>query len=98
MIQIFYSKQHNSREAGRPRAGPYGRPFARNFEDCYKRDYQKEKRLAEKQNVLQQKFRVDKPNRVWVSDVACFRINESIYMSVQFLIFFEEGRGLQSIP
>ena len=65
---------------------------------CSKRDYQKWKQMAQKQNVLQRKFRVDKPNQVWVSDVACVRINESIYMSVRFLIFFEEGRGLQSIP
>ena len=48
-----------------------------------KRDYQKEKRLAKKQNVLQRKFQVDEPNRIWVSDVTCF----DIYLSVQSLIF-----------
>ena len=41
-----------------------------------KRDYQKEKRLAKKQNVLQRRFRADEPNRVWVSDVTCFKIND----------------------
>lgn len=41
-----------------------------------KRDYQKEKRLAKKQNVLQRQFKADEPNRVWVSDVTCFKIND----------------------
>lgn len=40
-----------------------------------KRDYQKEKRLAKKQNILQRQFKADEPNRVWVSDVTCFKIN-----------------------
>lgn len=40
-----------------------------------KRDYQKEKRLAKKQNLLQRQFKADEPNRVWVSDVTCFKIN-----------------------
>lgn len=41
-----------------------------------KRDYQKEKRLAKKQNLLQRQFQADEPNRVWVSDVTCFKIND----------------------
>ena len=41
-----------------------------------KRDYQKQERLAKKQNLLQRQFRVDAPNRVWVSDVTCFKIND----------------------
>ena len=41
-----------------------------------KRDYLKEKRLAKKQNVLQRQFKADEPNRVWVSDVTCFKIND----------------------
>lgn len=41
-----------------------------------KRDYQKQERLAKKQNLLQRQFRVDAPNRVWVSDVTCFKINK----------------------
>ncbi len=40
-----------------------------------KRDYQREKRLAKKQNLLQWKFQADEPNRVLVSDVTCFKIN-----------------------
>lgn len=39
-----------------------------------KKDYQKNERLAKKQNVLQRQFQVDKPNRVWVSDVTCFKV------------------------
>lgn len=41
-----------------------------------KRDYLKEKRLAKKQNLLQRQFKADEPNRVWVSDVTCFKIND----------------------
>lgn len=40
-----------------------------------KRDYQKRERLSKKQNILQRQFQVDAPNRVWVSDVTCFKIN-----------------------
>ena len=40
-----------------------------------KRDYQKRERLVKKQNILQRQFQVDAPNRVWVSDVTCFKIN-----------------------
>lgn len=40
-----------------------------------KRDYQKRERLAKKQNILQRQFQVDTPNRVWVSDVTCFKVN-----------------------
>ena len=41
-----------------------------------KRDYQKKKRLLKKQNILQRQFKADEPNRVWVSDVTCFKIND----------------------
>lgn len=41
-----------------------------------KRDYQKGKRLAKKQNLLQRQFQADGPNRVWVSDVTCFKVND----------------------
>ena len=40
-----------------------------------KRDYQKQERLAKKQNLLQRQFRVKAPNCVWGSDVTCFKIN-----------------------
>ena len=49
----------------------------------FKRDYQKEKQLAKKQNLLQRQFKVDEPNRVWVSDVTCFKINDKyLYVCV----------------
>ena len=41
-----------------------------------KRDYQKGKLLAKKQNLLQRQFQADEPNRVWVSDVTCSKIND----------------------
>lgn len=40
-----------------------------------KRDYQKQERLAKKQNLLQRQFRVEAPDCVWVSDVTYFKIN-----------------------
>lgn len=53
-----------------------------------KRDYLKEKRLAKKQNVLQRQFKADEPNRVWVSDVTCFKINEKyLYVCVILDLF-----------
>lgn len=41
-----------------------------------KRDYQKGKLLAKKQNLLQRQFQADEPNRVWVSDVTRSKIND----------------------
>lgn len=53
-----------------------------------KRDYQKGKRLARKQNVLQRQFQADEPNRVWVSDVTCFKINDKyLYVCVILDLF-----------
>ena len=53
-----------------------------------KRDYQKGKRLAKKQNVLQRQFKADEPNRVWVSDVTCFKINDKyLYICVILDLF-----------
>ena len=53
-----------------------------------KRDYQKGKRLDKKQNLLQQKFQADEPNRVWVSDVTCFKINDKyLYVCVILDLF-----------
>lgn len=53
-----------------------------------KRDYQKEKRLAKKQNVLQRQFKADEPNRVWVSDMTCFKINDKyLYVCVILDLF-----------
>ncbi len=53
-----------------------------------KRDYQKSIRLEKKQNILQRQFQVSEPNRVWVSDVTCFKINEKyIYVCVILDLF-----------
>lgn len=53
-----------------------------------KRDYLKEKRLAKKQNVLQRQFQADEPNRVWVSDVTCFKINDKyLYVCIILDLF-----------
>ena len=53
-----------------------------------KRDYQKGKRLAKKQNLLQRKFQADEPNRVWVRDVTCFKINDKyLYVCVILDLF-----------
>lgn len=53
-----------------------------------KRDYQKGKRLAKKQNVLQRQFQADEPNRVWVSDVTCFKVNNKyLYVCVILDLF-----------
>ena len=58
-----------------------------------KRDYLKEKRLAKKQNVLQRQFKADEPNRVWVSDVTCFKINNK-YLYVCAILDLFSRRGI----
>lgn len=53
-----------------------------------KRDYQKSERLAKKQNILQRQFKVADPNRVWVSDITCFKINgKYLYVCVILDLF-----------
>jgi transposase InsO family protein len=52
-----------------------------------KRDYQKSERLAKKQNKLQRQFKVDEPNRVWISDVTCFKVNGK-YLYVCVILAF----------
>ena len=44
-----------------------------------KKEYKKYLRLAKKQNHLQRQFQVSEPNRFWVSDVACFKINDKYH-------------------
>lgn len=51
-----------------------------------KRDYQKSVRMEKKQNILQRQFQVSEPNRVWVSDVTCFKINEKYIYVYVFVI------------
>lgn len=51
-------------------------------------DYQKSVRMEKKRNILQRQFHVSEPNRVWVSDVTCFKINEKyIYVCVILDLF-----------
>ena len=53
-----------------------------------KRDYQKSERLAKKQNMLQRQFKADEPNRVWVSDITCFKVNgKYLYVCVILDLF-----------
>ena len=53
-----------------------------------KRDYQKSERLAKKQNMLQRQFKVDEPNRVWISDITCFKVNgKYLYVCVILDLF-----------
>lgn len=64
-----------------------------------KRDYQKEKRLAKKQNVLQRRFQADEPNRVWVSDVTCFKINNKyLYVCVILDLFSRKAVAYRISP
>lgn len=53
-----------------------------------KRDYQKNKRMMKKQNILQRQFQVNEPNKVWVSDVTCFKVNgKYLYVCVILDLF-----------
>lgn len=53
-----------------------------------KRDYQKSERLAKKQNMLQRQFKADAPNRVWVSDITCFKVDgKYLYVCVILDLF-----------
>lgn len=53
-----------------------------------KRDYQRSVRIEKKQNILQRQFQVSEPNRVWVSDVTCFKMNgKYIYICVILDLF-----------
>ena len=53
-----------------------------------KRDYQKSVRMEKKQNIFQRQFQETEPNRVWVSDVTCFKMNgKYIYVCVILDIF-----------
>lgn len=53
-----------------------------------KRDHQKRERLSQKQNILQRQFQADAPNRIWVSDVTCFKINQNyLYICVILDLF-----------
>ena len=44
-----------------------------------KREYQKQLNRRGRPNVLKQQFNVSEPNRVWVSDITCFKVKEKLY-------------------
>lgn len=50
-----------------------------------KKDYQK---MSDWPNILQRKFQVDEPNRIWVSDVTCFKVKDRyLYVCVILDLF-----------
>ncbi len=44
-----------------------------------KKEYRRHLHLAKKQNHLQRQFQVSEPNRFWVIDVTCFKINNKYH-------------------
>jgi len=44
-----------------------------------KKEYKKRTKLLKKENILQRQFNVSEPNRVWVSDVTCFKVNDKYF-------------------
>lgn len=53
-----------------------------------KKEYKKHLRFAKKQNHLQRQFQVSEPNRFWVSDVTCFKINDKYHYVCMILDLF----------
>ena len=53
-----------------------------------KKQYQWLESIKETKNILQRKFRVDEPNRIWVSDVTCFKAHgRYVYVCVILDLF-----------
>lgn len=51
-------------------------------------DHQKRERLLKKQNFLQWQLKADEPNRVWVSDIICFKVDgKYLYVCVILDLF-----------
>lgn len=44
-----------------------------------KNAHKRKTELERRENVLQQKFRADRPDQIWVSDVTCFKFKEKYY-------------------
>lgn len=53
-----------------------------------KKEYKKHLRFAKKQNHLQRQFQASEPNRFWVSDVTCFKINDKYHYVCMILDLF----------
>lgn len=53
-----------------------------------KKQYQWLENIQETKNILQRKFQVDEPNRIWVSDVTCFKAHgKYLYVCVILDLF-----------
>lgn len=53
-----------------------------------KRDYRKIQELEKKKNILQQQFKADRPNQIWVSDVTCFKLKDRYFYICVILDLF----------
>lgn len=62
-----------------------------------KKEYKKHLRFAKKQNHLQRQFQVSEPNRFWVSDVTCFKINDKYQYVCMILDLFTQNRYIWDI-
>lgn len=59
-----------------------------------KKDYNKKISIAKRQNVLQRQFHVTEPNRVWVSDITCFKLGDKyIYLCVIIDLYSRKAVG-----
>lgn len=53
-----------------------------------KQEYLKLREPEKKRNVLQQRFTANKPNKIWVSDITCFKLNGRYYYICVILDLF----------
>ena len=53
-----------------------------------KHDYRKIQELEKKKNILQQQFKADRPNQIWVSDVTCFKLKDRYFYICAILDLF----------
>ena len=47
---------------------------------------------SQRQNILQRQFQADAPDRAWVSDVACVKINKNYLLSLSSAAYLGEMR------
>ena len=62
-----------------------------------KREYQKRIGSTRRQNILQRKFNVSEPNRVWVSDTTCFQVKDRYYFICVIIDLFSRKVVAHSI-